>query len=77
MNPLFLLDPALTLDEFDHHRTFFDEVSKTCAEMRIELQVLANARCKSRDFDHVTPFFRAQTYYFFENTTTTSVKLPA
>ena len=67
MNSLFLLDPALTLDEFDHHYCNFKEVSLTCREMQIDLHVLASAWCKTSSNHSATPFFKSQTYYFFES----------
>jgi glycosyltransferase involved in cell wall biosynthesis len=67
VNTLFLLDPALTFDEFDHHYCNFKEVSHTCRDMQIDLHVLASAWCKTSSNHRATPFFKSQTYYFFES----------
>jgi hypothetical protein len=66
-SPLFLLDPALTLDAFDHHHSLFNEINLTCREMQIDLHVLASAKCKTASFHNVIPFFKSKTYHFFES----------
>src|ERR671936_2119027 len=64
---LYVIDPALSLSDINHHRFLASELATACREHRIACTILASAfNQPPGPLDHgVVPFFHADTYYFF------------
>jgi hypothetical protein len=65
MSTLILLDPALSLNDFNHHTSSYRELRAASRELGIECTVLASTWNQPADCRDVVPFFESDTYYFF------------